>query len=375
MSLDDRIRDAQHRIEELWNETDGKCYVSFSGGKDSTVLLALIKMCQDLYTVGDIPAVFSNTGIELGVTVDFVRWVKENYYPNVQVIRPVKSFDWVLKNEGKPVKSKMKSKDLHQYHYGKRTEKLLLLLIGKAGTGKSSAKHKLGDKDMHLLHDDLDIVPSDKCCAWMKKKPFEKYAKDTGMKGAMQGVRQGEGGARDSAVTTRLWRGGKLCTWVKNGIIQKAPIIDWSDEDVEEFIQKYNVPLSDAYTKYGFKRTGCMGCPYSRDIASGLEYLWKHEPNRYKASMHWLKDVYILQNVSLPFDQSYEREREREWHERYEPMRQEMLRKYRPNSRLIKDAEQMDIFDYLKEEDDGTGNDKTVETSLQYRTGFRQRQP
>lgn len=45
--LDKRVTDACHRIEELYYETDGKCYVSFSGGKDSTVLLALIKMCED----------------------------------------------------------------------------------------------------------------------------------------------------------------------------------------------------------------------------------------------------------------------------------------------------------------------------------------
>ena len=59
--------------------------------------------------------------------------------------------------------------------------------------------------------------------------------------------------------------------------------------------------------------------------------------------MHWLKDVYIAQNVLLPFDEAYERERE--WRLRYEPMRQEMLRKYRPNSRLITGGVQLSMFD------------------------------
>ena len=351
MSLDDRIRDACHRIEELYYETHGKCYVSFSGGKDSTILLALIKMCEDIYTIPEnaIPAVFSNTGIELGITYDFVKRVKKEYYPNVVVIHPVKPFSWVIANEGKPIKSKMKSKDLHQYHCGKRTEKLLLLLLGMSGTGKLSAKHKLGDSDMHLLHDDFPIIPSNKCCDWMKKKPFEHYAKENGMLGNMQGIRLSEGGARESAANVRLRSGGKLCTWVKNGIIQKAPIIDWSDEDVEEFITKYNVPLSDAYTKFNFTRTGCMACPFARDVDNDLKYLYFHEPNRYKASMFWLKDVYIAQDVRLPFDKAYETEREREWRLRYEPMRQEMLRKYRPNSRLITDGTQLSLFD---EEDD-----------------------
>ena len=39
------------RIESLYNETDGKCFLSYSGGKDSTVILALIKMCQEIFTI------------------------------------------------------------------------------------------------------------------------------------------------------------------------------------------------------------------------------------------------------------------------------------------------------------------------------------
>lgn len=310
--MPNKLTEAQHRIESLWNETNGHCYVSFSGGKDSTVLLALIKQCQELGTVGDIPAVFSNTGVELGITVDFVNWVKSEWYPNVIIIRPEKPFDWVLKNEGKPLKSKMKSEDLRQWHHGQRTENLLLLLLLQGRTNnKMSCKHLIADKDLHMLHDDFDILPSDKCCNWMKKKPFERYAKENGMLGAMQGVRIEEGGARDSAAVLRQRAGGKLCTWVKHGIIQKAPIIDWTEEDIDQFISEYNVPLSRAYTEFGMKRTGCMGCPFSLNVASNLEYLFYHEPNRYKASLHWLKDVYIAQGVRLPFDPVYERERER----------------------------------------------------------------
>jgi len=352
MPLDDKVTEACHRIEELWNETDGKCYVSFSGGKDSTVLLALIKMCQELYTVGNIPAVFSNTGIELGVTVNFVKWVKENWYPGVVVIRPVHPFSWVLQNEGKPMISKMKSKLLNQYKRGGWTPALKGLLVdGVTSSGSKTTRTKIADKYMHILHDDFPVYPSYKCCEWMKKRPFEEYSKANGCLGNLQGIRTQEGGARSVGTARRVAKGGKLCTWIKHGQIQKAPIIDWTDEDVEKFIKKYNVPLSEAYTKYGFDRTGCMACPYSKRVDHDLEYLYFHEPNRYKAAMHWLKDVYIAQNVVLPFDASYEREREREWRERYEPMQQEMLKKYRPDSRFIKNGDQTDIFDYLEEED------------------------
>lgn len=38
------------------------------------------------------------------------------------------------------------------------------------------------------------------------------------------------------------------------------PIIDWLDEDVWEFIRKYNLPYCELYD-HGYKRLGCIGCP------------------------------------------------------------------------------------------------------------------
>lgn len=354
MSLDNKVTEACHRIEELYHETYGHCYVSFSGGKDSTVLLALIKMCEEVWTIpeGSIPAVFSNTGIELGVTVDFVKWVKENYYSNVVIIRPEVSFDWVMRNIGKPMKSKLKSQYLARWHNGNRNEHVCRYLIeGKTIVGNETWKLKISDKDMHMLHDDFPIKPSDQCCNYLKKKPFKKYVSENGIKGQMTGIRAEEGGARQLNINTRKNKGvDKICTAIdKKGFIKKSPLIDWKDDDLEQFIEKYNVPLSEAYTVHKFRRTGCMLCPFSRQLTHDLKYLHDCEPNRYKASMHWLKDVYIAQNVVLPFDEAYEREREREWRTRYEPMRQEMLRKYRPNSRLLKDVEQMSLFDEVEE--------------------------
>lgn len=307
-----KVTNACHRIEELWNETEGKCYVSFSGGKDSTVVLALIKLCQDIYTVGDIPAVFSDTGIEMGVTVDFVRWVKNNWYPNVEMIRPEHSFDWCVKNYGKPIKSKLRAEFLERWQRGDRTPNIMRNFVeGISNRGLHSGRTKLADKDIHMLSEDFKIPASPKCCSVLKKKPFLKYARERGIKGYAYGVRSDEGGARAlNYVKQSETKKDRLCTSISGGIIKKAVIIDWSDEDVETFIKEYKVPLSDAYTKYGFYRTGCMLCPFAPGIAKNLKYLFEYEPNRYKASMHWLKDVYIAQDVRLPFDEAYERERE-----------------------------------------------------------------
>lgn len=315
MNLDEKVLVACHRIEDLWHETDGKCSISFSGGKDSTVLLALTKLCIDALTLPaeGIRAVFDNTGVEMGITVEFVKWCKDSgWYPNIEIIRPEKSFDWCLKTYGKPLKSKLRSEFLHRWQLGTRTESLWKNFIeGVSNKGTRARGSVLADKDMHMLSPDFPIKASPACCTVLKKRPLKKYAKENGLRGQAIGTRRAEGGARDLNAFSREARGEKICTAVSGGIIKKMPIIDWTDEDVEEFIKKYNVPLSKAYTEFGFDRTGCMGCPFGNTIAHNLSYLHDHEPNRYKASMHWLKDVYIAQNIKLPFDPEYERERER----------------------------------------------------------------
>lgn len=48
------------------------------------------------------------------------------------------------------------------------------------------------------------------------------------------------------------------------------PIIDWSDDDVWEFIKKYKIPYCELYDK-GYKRLGCIGCPMSSNQEFELE--------------------------------------------------------------------------------------------------------
>ena len=353
-SLEIKIADAMHRIEDLYNETDGKCYVSFSGGKDSTVILALIKMCIDIYTLptDGIKAVFSDTGIELGATRDFVKWCKDNWYSNIEIIRPEKTFSWVIENHGKPIKSKMKSEFIARFQKTGRKDTLSFeYMIGDGSNGKSYARIKIADRDLHLIHDDLDIKVSDSCCKWLKKKPFEKYNKENDVRGYILGERMAEGGARALNNDKRIANGGKLCTKTKGNYIVKLPIIDWTDNDLDEFIKKYNVPLSKAYTEHGYERTGCFLCPFSHQLSDNLEKLHTYEPNRYKAAMFWLKDVYIAQNVKLHFDEQYEFERQQKWAKDYERMRYEMLLEYRPEKAHKYTEKQADLFDYLEKED------------------------
>lgn len=329
------VMKAMHRIEDLYYKTGGDCYLSYSGGKDSTIVLALIKLCEELGTIpkNAIPAVFCDTKIELGATVDFVKWVKKEWYGNLQIIKTEKLFADVLKEYGKPIVSKMKSETIRRWQKDSTMKSAQFLV----SNDKKHCKTKLGNKYMHILNPDFDIRISNECCNQMKKKPFAKYTKENDMLGYMNGERQAEGGVR-ALNMARL--GKNICTQInKKGLIIKKPIVDWTDEICDLFIAEYNVPLSRAYTEYGLKRTGCFCCPFALDIQDNLKNLYKNEPNRYKAALFYLKDVYIAQGVKLDFDDAYMQEYAEKW-KSYEVMRYEMLKKYRPDCKLVKQYEQ-----------------------------------
>ena len=51
-------------------------------------------------------------------------------------------------------------------------------------------------------------------------------------------------------------------TCIRKGKRIVNPIIDWSDDDVWEFIRQYDLPYNVLYDR-GYKRVGCVGCPMS----------------------------------------------------------------------------------------------------------------
>lgn len=91
LPLELKVMKTQQRIRE-WVQYYGEngVAVSFSGGKDSTVLLHLVRQ---LYP--DIEAVFVNTGLEYPEIQQFVKT-----FDNVTILRPKMRFDEVIKNTG-----------------------------------------------------------------------------------------------------------------------------------------------------------------------------------------------------------------------------------------------------------------------------------
>jgi phosphoadenosine phosphosulfate reductase len=60
------------------------------------------------------------------------------------------------------------------------------------------------------------------------------------------------------------------------------PIVDWTDEDVWEFIKTYNIPYCKLYDK-GYKRLGCIGCPMNTTAEAELERYPKYKQNYIRA--------------------------------------------------------------------------------------------
>ena len=70
------------------------------------------------------------------------------------------------------------------------------------------------------------------------------------------------------------------------------PLLYLSDNDVNTLIEQNNIQLSDCYTKYGLKRTGCVACPFSQNIQYELNILKTYEPNKHTAMMKLLGNAY-----------------------------------------------------------------------------------
>ena len=84
LPLDIKIRMTENRIRDWYNHYDGEVYCSFSGGKDSTVLLDIIQNTMGVY---DVPAVFVDTGLEYPEIKAFVKNVGD-----VTIVRPKMNF-------------------------------------------------------------------------------------------------------------------------------------------------------------------------------------------------------------------------------------------------------------------------------------------
>lgn len=305
-SLPDKFQRTLAKVSEWYSRWDNEVYVSFSGGKDSTVLADICaRWCKVVRKT--LYLVFVNTGLEYPEIQKhvkyFAEWLRNKYGIEVEleILRPKMRFDEVIKTYGYPIISKEVSLDVEYARKG--SQWALYKFQGKNADGTDSKRKASSIRYAPLV--DMDIKISNKCCSVMKKSPSKKYEKETGRKAIIATLAE-ESSMRENA-------------WLKHGCnafnakrATSQPMSFWTEQDVLQYIKEEQIPIASVYgdivyaedsdqmriEDYGIDcggkeklrttgcdRTGCIFCAFGCHLEkspSRFERLKETHPRQYE---------------------------------------------------------------------------------------------
>lgn len=266
LPLDMKIQLTKDRIRS-WVNTYGESgvYVSYSGGKDSTVLMHLVK--QDY---PDVPVVFCDTGLE---------------YPEVRalaiknadvVLKPKMRFREVIEKYGYPVVSKEVSKNVYYARSGGAETVYYKKLFGLLKNDKGEKSAYCCEKWSFLYEAPYRI--SNLCCDVMKKKPMMEYGHSEKRKAILGTM------AEESRFRKQKWL-ETGCNGFEMDEPKSTPLAFWTEQDILAYILRYDLKIPSVYgdivsvdedgMEYdcdlfsigklkcsGVNRTGCIFCAF-----------------------------------------------------------------------------------------------------------------
>lgn len=272
--LEDRLQKIRQIINKYGEEN---FYISFSGGKDSTVLSALVDMALP---ENKIPRVYANTGIELNMIRDFV-YEMQKTDNRIIIVKPAIPIKPMLEREGYPFKSKVHAHCVNLYQIGSDNKMVLGYLGKRSETWHSRTCPKIL---RYQFTEQNDLRISDKCCIRLKEEPLINYGKANNKKITILGTMRVEGGRR-SNLQCLLFEGNKLKKF--------QPLAPVTKEWENWFIVEYDIEICDIYKPpYTFDRTGCKGCPFALHLQHELDVLEEFFPNERKQCEAIWKPVY-----------------------------------------------------------------------------------
>ena len=276
------LMDRLQKIKQIINQYgEENFYLSFSGGKDSTVLSALV----DLAIPGNkIPRVYADTGIDLNIVRDFVFDMAKSDDRFV-ILKPSVPIKTMLENDGYPFKSKEHSHVLDIYNrHGMNCITVPRYLSIREGYGTRYSCPKIL---RYQFTDDFKgkLKISDKCCFRLKEEPLDEWSKEHNKTCRILGIMPSEGGRRATTKCLAFKNNGKLLSF--------HPLAPVSKEWEDWLISEYNIQICDIYyPPYNFDRTGCKGCPFNIHLQKELDILEKYFPNERKQCEIIWKPVY-----------------------------------------------------------------------------------
>lgn len=189
---------------------------SFSGGKDSLVVLDLVAR---VIPPEDFVVIYSDTGYELPPSLELYKQIESLYlskYPNLKFFT-AKNHQSVL------------------YYWDE--------------IGAPSRIHRW-------------------CCSIMKSAPLSKLLKEIVRKGRQpnvvlfDGVRADESQSRSNR--SRIGKNVK-----HNKVVNVSPILEWNATEIYLYLFIHKLPINNAYRR-GLSRVGCVICPYSSTWSEDL---------------------------------------------------------------------------------------------------------
>ena len=244
LPLQDKVFLTQKLIDEavaLYGESH--LYLSFSGGKDSTVLSHIARIHYP-----NILHVFSNTSCEYPETIDFVKAIFEAG-TNIITITPTDrngtpwTFERVVLEYGYPLFSKTVANGIRTYRHARTTE---------------TRQHSLDymsrrfPKYLPFLEENI----SDLCCEKLKKGPLKRFAKQNGLHCSIIGTLAVESKTR---MNDWIQHGSNIFGVKKDN--QCRPLSFWTDADIYEYIKLHQIQIAKLYD-LGYQRNGCMFCGF-----------------------------------------------------------------------------------------------------------------
>lgn len=276
---------------------------SISGGKDSDIMMDIITKLDEEKKVRYI---WFDTGLEYNATKDHLNFLEKKYGVVIERIKPLKSIPMTCKEYGQPFISKNVSGNIYslQRNNFKWEDKPLEVLLREYPKCKSAVKwwcNAHGNVERGFTYSIFNISCnkylkefmienppwfkiSRNCCYYAKKMVSHKFIQDNDIDLMIVGIRKAEGGFRSIGTT--------CFTEVADGCDMYRPLFWYTDEDEKKYDQIFGVTHSDCYTVWGMKRTGCVGCPFNRNLFHDLEVIGEYEPLTHLAATNIFKDSY-----------------------------------------------------------------------------------
>lgn len=276
---------------------------SVSGGADSDIMLDILHRVDN---DNKIRYVWFDTGLEYQATKNHLKYLEDKYNIEIERRHTSKTIPYSCNHYGQPFLSKEISAKIHSLQkdnfnwkdgsYDELKEQNPNCQVSalrwwcnldkdfNSVINQFTIGHKKWLKEF-MIQNPPAFPIHNICCNHAKKDISHKYVKAFDIDLVCLGLRKAEGGVRAFAYNNCYDENiGKADNY--------RPLFHWLDEDKKYYEELFEIKHSDCYDKWGFKRTGCVGCPYNRNWLQELETASLYEDKLIDACKNVFGDSY-----------------------------------------------------------------------------------